>query len=147
MPAIPVLTDTVDPVTAEVLAANQQLLDAIAAGDWATYRGLVADDITCFEPEARGHLGQGLAFHEFYFKLSDGKPQPPKHLTTTMVAPRVRLLSDTVALVAYVRLVQKLDEAGRPITTEAEETRLWQRQGGSQAGAWKHVHFHRSLPA
>ena len=147
MPAIPVLTDTVDAVTAEILAANQQLLDAIASGDWAAYRRLVADDITCFEPEARGHLVQGLAFHEFYFKLSDGKSPPPKHLTTTMVAPRVKLLSDTVALVAYVRLVQKLDEAGRPITTEAEETRLWQRQSDGQPGAWKHVHFHRSLPS
>ena len=147
MPAIPVLTDTVDPVTAEILAANQQLLDAIASGDWAAYRRLVADDITCFEPEARGHLVQGLAFHEFYFKLSDGKPQPPKHLTTTMVAPRVKLLSDTVALVAYVRLVQKLDETGKPITTEAEETRLWQRHSDGQRGTWKHVHFHRSIPS
>ena len=140
MSSIPVLTNSTDPVTAELLKTNQHLLDAIASGDWDAYRSLVADDITCFEPEARGHLVQGLAFHEFYFKLSGGKSQPVKHLTTTMVAPKVKLLSDTVALVTYVRLVQKLDDAGKPVTTESEETRLWQKLGGR----WQHVHFHRS---
>jgi hypothetical protein len=140
MSTIPVLSNNTDPLVAELLKANQQLLDAIASGDWDSYRSLVADDITCFEPEACGHLVQGLAFHEFYFKLAGGKTQAPKHLTTTMVAPKVRLLSDSVALVAYVRLVQKLDEAGKPVTTQAEETRLWQKLGGR----WQHVHFHRS---
>lgn len=136
----PVLSPSTDPVVNELLRLNQQLLDAIAAGDWDAYRSLVAEDITCFEPEAEGHLVQGLAFHEFYFKLGGGKPQPPKHLTTTMVAPKVRLLADGAALVAYVRLVQKLDADGRPITVSSEETRLWQKVGGR----WQHVHFHRS---
>jgi calcium/calmodulin-dependent protein kinase (CaM kinase) II len=48
-----------------------------------------------------------------------------------------------VALVAYVRLTQTLDEAGKPVTRCSEETRLWQKRGGH----WKHVHFHRSLPS
>ena len=52
------------------------------------------------------------------------------------------MLSDDVALVAYVRLVQKLDGAGHPLTTTCEETRIWKRV----ASGWKHVHFHRSLP-
>ena len=136
----PVLTPSTDPVVNEVLKLNQQLLDAIATGDWDAYRSLVAEDITCFEPEACGHLVHGLAFHEFYFKLGGGKPQAPKHLTTTIVAPKVRLLSDTAALVAYVRLVQKLDADGKPITVSSQETRLWQKLGGR----WQHVHFHRS---
>jgi len=136
----PVLTPSTDPVVNEVLKLNQQLLDAIATGDWDAYRSLVAEDITCFEPEACGHLVHGLAFHEFYFKLGGGKPQAPKHLTTTMVAPKVRLLADGAALVAYVRLVQKLDTDGKPITVSSQETRLWQKLGGR----WQHVHFHRS---
>jgi hypothetical protein len=113
MSSTPVLANTTDPIVAELVKLNQQLLDAIATGDWDAYRSLVADDITCFEPEARGHLVQGLAFHEFYFKLPGGKSSPAKHLTTTMVAPKVKLLSDNVALVAYVRLTQMLDEAGK----------------------------------
>jgi ketosteroid isomerase-like protein len=130
-----------DPVVQELLTLNQRLLDAIAAGDWDTYQGLVAADITCFEPEARGHLVEGMAFHEFYFRLGEGNPKP-KHLTTTMVAPHVKLLGDAAALVAYVRLVQKLDAAGNPVTVESEETRIWQKRGGR----WQHVHFHRSVP-
>jgi len=125
---------------AELLELNRRLLAAVAAGDWNAYRELVAENITCFEPEARGHLVSGLPFHEFYFKL----PAPAaKPVTTTMAAPVVKLLSDDVALVAYVRLTQTLDDAGKPVTRSSEETRLWQKQGGR----WRHVHFHRSLPS
>lgn len=132
----------------DVLDCNRRLLAAIAAGDWKSYCDLVADDITCFEPEARGHLVAGLPFHEFYFKLpapaGDGKTPPAaKPVTTTMVAPCVKLLAPDVALVAYTRLTQTLDDAGKPVTRTSEETRLWQRQGSH----WKHVHFHRSLPS
>jgi calcium/calmodulin-dependent protein kinase (CaM kinase) II len=133
------------PATDDLLDLNRRLLAAIAAGDWNAYRDLVADDITCFEPEARGHLVTGLPFHEFYFKL----PAPPataaapaKPVTTTMAAPVVKLLADDVALVAYVRLTQTLDDAGKPVTRSSEETRLWQKRDGR----WRHVHFHRSLP-
>jgi calcium/calmodulin-dependent protein kinase (CaM kinase) II len=57
-----------------------------------------------------------------------------------MVAPKVRLLSDNAAVISYVRLVQKLDDAGKPVTASSEETRVWQKLGGR----WQHVHFHRS---
>jgi len=129
----------------EILDLNRRLLAAVAAGDWKGYCQLVAEDITCFEPEARGHLVEGLPFHEFYFKLPpppEGKAAP-RPVTTTMTAPSVRLLAPDVALVAYVRLTQTLDEAGKPVTRSSEETRIWQKR----AGHWKHVHFHRSLPS
>lgn len=128
----------------DVLDLNRRLLAAIASGDWKTYRDLVADDITCFEPEARGHLVEGLAFHEFYFRLpappADAKAAPAVVPVPTMSAPTVKLLSDDVALVAYVRLTQAVDEAGKPVTRVSEETRIWQKRDGR----WKHVHFHRS---
>ena len=44
----------------QVLGLTEELLGAIAAGDWATYERLCAADMTCFEPEARGHLVKGL---------------------------------------------------------------------------------------
>ena len=126
---------------AEVLDLNRRLLASIATGNWQDYCELVADDITCFEPEARGHLVAGLPFHEFYFRLP--ATQPARPVTTTMTAPIVKMLSDDVALVAYVRLTQTLDDAGKPVTRSSEETRIWQRQGGR----WRHIHFHRSLPS
>jgi calcium/calmodulin-dependent protein kinase (CaM kinase) II len=128
--------------TDEILALTRRLLDAVAAGDWQTYRGLVADDLTCFEPEAHGQLVEGLAFHEFYFRLPRDPARPPQPAMTTLASPVVRMLGTDVALVAYVRLVQKLDDAGKPVTVGSEETRLWQKLGGR----WQHVHFHRSLP-
>ena len=45
-----------------LLALTRKLLESIVAGDWKTYTSLVAWDITCFEPEARGHLVEGLPF-------------------------------------------------------------------------------------
>ena len=126
---------------AELLDLSRRLLAAITSGDWQAYRALVADDVTCFEPEARGHLVEGLPFHEHYFKLGAGRPTAAA-LTTTLAAPHVRFLSADAAVVSYVRLTQKLDDAGRPVTTAVEETRVWQRA----ANGWKHVHFHRSLP-
>jgi hypothetical protein len=51
----------VDPlIEKEVLGLTEKLLRSIAEGDWATYEELCAPDMTCFEPEARGHLVEGL---------------------------------------------------------------------------------------
>lgn len=122
-------------VSAEVLELNQRLLDSIAEGDWETYSSLCDPTLTAFEPEARGHLVEGMEFHRFYFDLgSGGGPR-----NNTMASPHVRVMGD-VAVISYVRLVQRLDEAGRPVTICGEETRIWQRQEGT----WRHVHFHRS---
>ncbi len=51
----------VDPLMEkEVLGLTERLLGAIAQGDWPAYEELCAADMTCFEPEARGHLVEGL---------------------------------------------------------------------------------------
>ena len=78
---------------------------------------------------------EGLAFHRFYFER--GGVRGPQQ--TTMIAPRVQLLGKDAAVVAYVRLVQLLEQGG-PVTRASEETRVWQRKDGR----WRHVHFHRS---
>lgn len=125
-----------DPAIDEILELNQKLLDAIASGDWQTYTELCDPTLTCFEPEARGHLVQGMAFHQFYFDL--GPAEGPR--TTTMASPHVRIMGDA-AVISYIRLVQRLNETGAPVTSHIEETRVWQLQ----QGRWRHVHFHRSL--
>lgn len=121
----------------EVLALTQELLDCIARADWKRYEELCDPDMTCFEPEARGHLVQGLDFHRFYFKLGAVKGE----YCTTMASPKVHLAGD-LAVVAYVRLNQRVGSEG-PTTAAVEETRVWQRKGGR----WVHVHFHRSSPS
>ena len=93
--------------------------------------------LTAFEPESRGQLVSGLPFHKFYFDLGGfgGRRQ------TTMVSPHVRIMGD-VAIVAYVRLIQRTNSDGTPTTQAFEETRVWQRTDGR----WRNVHFHRSKP-
>jgi calcium/calmodulin-dependent protein kinase (CaM kinase) II len=59
-----------------------------------------------------------------------------------MASPHVRWLGKDAAVISYVRLVQKL-VGGAPATVATEETRVWQRRDGE----WRHVHFHRSVPA
>jgi calcium/calmodulin-dependent protein kinase (CaM kinase) II len=119
----------------ELLSLTQRLLDSISDGDWNTYQELCDPTLTAFEPEAPGQVVEGLPFHRFYFDLGGvrGRHQ------TTICSPRVRLLGD-VALVAYVRLVQRVGADGIPVTVASSETRVWQRQ----EGRWRHVHFHRS---
>jgi calcium/calmodulin-dependent protein kinase (CaM kinase) II len=124
-----------DSVAEEVLRLTQQLLESIARGDWATYQSLCDPTLTALEPEAKGHLVEGMDFHRFYFDLGGVKGR--HH--TTICAPRVRVMGD-VAVVAYARLVQHIGADGAPVTKASAETRIWQRQ----AGRWKHVHFHRS---
>jgi hypothetical protein len=143
-----------DSVIENLLRLNQQLLDSIMQADWGTYAELCDETLTCFEPEAKGHLVEGLPFHHFYFALhNDDAPEEtnellrgpefePPMIQVTMSSPHVRLMNDS-AIISYVRLVQMLDPNGSPITKATEETRVWQLIDGK----WKHVHFHRSFPS
>jgi hypothetical protein len=121
----------------ELLELSKKLLNSIDSGDWATYASMCDATITCFEPEALGHLVEGLPFHKFYFDLPATATKPAKQ--SSIASSRVRLMGDS-AVVTYVRVVQKLDSAVGPVTVAAMETRIWQK---TPAG-WKHVHFHRT---
>ncbi len=51
--------------------------------------------LTCFEPEARGHLVEGLGFHKYYFTMPSaplpaGAEPPKSHVLNTMASPHVR---------------------------------------------------------
>jgi calcium/calmodulin-dependent protein kinase (CaM kinase) II len=124
-----------DPVTDELLALSARLLTCIAAKDWATYQELCDPSLTAFEPEGKGQLIDGLEFHRWYFHLAGN----PGHHNTTMCSPRVRVLGD-VAVVAYVRVNQRIGPDGAAHETAFEETRVWHKRDGR----WRHVHFHRS---
>ena len=118
-----------------LLEASRKLLKSIDAGDWKAYAALCDDSLTCFEPEAEGHLVTGMPFHKFYFDLPPSKS--PR--LSSISSPDVRVIGD-VGIVCYVRLVQKLDASGAPITATVSETRIWRKEGEK----WKHIHFHRS---
>lgn len=67
-----------------------------------------------------------------------------------LLSRSVRVLSDTSAVVTYVRLRQtvKTNAAGNyePKTVVSQETRVWQRFGSDNDECkWKNVHLHRSM--
>ncbi len=119
----------------ELIALNQKLLDSIANADWKTYKNLCDVKITAIEPEAPGQVVEGLDFHKYYFDLGSSKTK----VQTTMCHPVVHHKGD-MAVIAYVRLVQKLNANGSPITAASAETRVWECKDGK----WLHVHFHRT---
>ena len=105
---------------AEVLELTRRLLQSIAEGDWQTYSSLCDPSLTAFEAESRGELVEGLEFHRFYFNLG-GAGGPAN---TTICAPHVRVMGDA-AVVCYVRLTQRLDDSGKPVTGRAEDCLLY----------------------
>ena len=125
-----------DATSEELLTLNDRLLRCIAEADWDTYQELCDPSLTAFEPESHGQLVAGLAFHQFYFNLGGVKGAHQ----TMMIAPHVRVMGDA-AVVAYIRLNQRLGADREAVTSAVQETRVWQKKDGK----WKHVHFHRSL--
>ena len=114
-------------VTEGSYALNQRLLDSIVSADWKTYEKLCDPSISAFEPEARGRLIEGMPFHISISSLVSRR----RCRRPTMCSPHVRMLGEDAAVVSYVRLVQKLDESGSPVTTVCEETR------GLAAASWR----------
>ncbi|XP_060071437.1 calcium/calmodulin-dependent protein kinase type II delta chain-like isoform X2 [Ylistrum balloti] len=121
----------------DVIKLTEQLIAAITSGDYEAYTKFVDPHMTCFEPEAMGNLIVGMDFHKFYF---DVHTKNNKQINTSILNPHVHLLGDDAACIAYVRLTQYIDRNGLPVTTQAEETRVWQRKDNK----WQNVHFHRS---
>lgn len=121
----------------ELIQLTERLLHSISIGDWDTYEQLCDPSLTAFEPEACGHLVEGMDFHRFYFDLERNEDIP---VQTTLVQPHVRLVGEAIGIVCYNRLTQSVGQDGKPVSTCTEETRVWQQQDGE----WKHIHFHRS---
>eukprot|EP00877_Chromochloris_zofingiensis_P013592 jgi/Chrzof1/8487/Cz03g12140.t1 len=121
-----------------LVGLQQKLLDAVASTDWEMYQELCDPSLTAFEPEAKGHLVEGLDFHKFYFdflKQREGYSSP----NNTMSNVKVRMLGADAAVITYIRLQQKV-KADAPVTATSEETRVWE----FKQGKWVNVHFHRS---
>ena len=125
-------------IETEIIELTRQLVESIVHSDWETYTQLCAEDLTAYEPEANGHLVKGMAFHQHYFDMQNASPYA--NATTTLSSPSVRILGEDAAVIAYVRLTQRVGGDNKSTTSSTQETRVGQRIGG----VWKHVHFHRT---
>ncbi|XP_014676859.1 PREDICTED: calcium/calmodulin-dependent protein kinase type II delta chain-like [Priapulus caudatus] len=122
----------------DIIRMTEQLLDAITSGDYEAYTKICDPNLSSFEPEALGHLVEGMEFHKFYFDNVLGKNC--RAINTTILNPHVHLLGEDAACIAYIRLTQFVDRNGVPVTQQSEETRIWHRKDNK----WQNVHFHRS---
>lgn len=125
----------------EIIRLTEQLIEAVNNGDFESYARICDSGLTCFEPEGRGNLLEGTDFHRFYFEHREA-PAPPAPAHTTLLNPRVHLLGEDAACIAYVRLTQFVDARGRARSRQTEETRVWLRRDAR----WQTVHFHCSAP-
>ncbi|CAK9081059.1 Calcium/calmodulin-dependent protein kinase type II (CaM kinase II) (Uncoordinated protein 43), partial [Durusdinium trenchii] len=83
----------------DMIAMNKALLDVIMTGDFDTYKLLCDENLTCFEPEAKGHLVTGLDFHKYYFDLMKGDGPSAKQdvRNTSIVAPVIKWMCNNTA--------------------------------------------------
>lgn len=112
------------------------LLNAIQRGDIPTYRRLVSETLTCFEPETRGNRVDGVEFHIFQTESQE----TPRRFHLELVDPVIRVYGNA-AYAGYTLLVSR-DDDGDVTTTAMNETRIFAKQHGD----WRMVHFHRSRP-
>ena len=128
-----------DPNHQEIVDLTCELMTSIYEGDYATYVRLCDENMTCFEPETNGNLISGMPFHKYYFDhLLTGEKFGPMH--TTLANPHVVMLGEDSAYICYNFLIQVL-KGSQWVTIQREETRIWKKKDG----AWKSLHFHKSI--
>lgn len=118
----------------EVETCLMDLLHAIQKADIAEYRKRVSKDVSCFEPETRGHLLRGIELHALLVEKSD--PVAEYHIE--LVDPVIRV-NGNMAYAAYSLHLTELEDKEETISTE-NVTRIFEKRGTS----WKMAHFHRS---
>lgn len=131
-------------VEEDLLRLTKKLLLSIDNGDYEVYKQLCDPALTAFEPEAQGHLVEGLAFHKFYFDLKRRFP-PTSAVYSEVSSPKITLAGNDVALATYTRMCQSTTVDGIPSVEAFNETRVWQRKRDNAGRpVWKNIHFHRS---
>ena len=110
------------------------LLHAVQNADIDTYLDRVSDQVTCFEPESRGHLLRGIGLHRFLVE----RAAPVDNYHIELVDPVIRVTGN-MAFAAYTLHLTEVGDQGETVHSE-NVTRIFQNEDG----AWRLVHFHRS---
>ncbi|XP_064389369.1 calcium/calmodulin-dependent protein kinase type II subunit delta-like isoform X2 [Halichondria panicea] len=120
----------------ELLGRTKALMEAVTARDYQAFRKLCSSELLTFCKEGGTQLLQGLEFSKWTLANT---PEYEAE-STMMMSPKVQILGDDSAVVAYVSFSRALDKSGVMTTVESKETRVWSRR----KGAWLCVHAHTS---
>jgi ketosteroid isomerase-like protein len=118
----------------EFQATLLELHHAITKAEVKTYRQLVSEAVTCFEPETGGAQVKGIDMHIFFVKNSTA----PDYYYFDIIDPTFNVCGD-MAYAAYTFLLAEISD-GKTTSTTENVTRIFQKKEGT----WKMVHFHRS---
>ena len=128
--------DMVNREVETLLRKNKELLTSISKFDYENYQTLVTNDLTGIEPGSKGQIQQQQAFHRYFLDTST-------LVDISMVAPRVRFISDGAAVVTYIRSDKAIERDGTLTTKRTSETRIWEKCPG-QSKDWVNCHYHQS---
>ncbi len=117
-----------------VEAALMSLLHAVQKADIDTYLNRVSEQVTCFEPETRGHLLRGIGLHRFLVE----RAVPAETYHIELIDPVIRVAGN-MAFAAYTLHLTEIQASTETIHSE-NVTRIFQNEGGN----WRMIHFHRS---
>ncbi|KAG0605816.1 hypothetical protein M758_9G089800 [Ceratodon purpureus] len=136
-------------VQEELLQATVELLEGLDSGNYKTYQRYCHPSVTVFEPNSQGQLVEGMDLRNFKFNLGSATDRLSltQRLRSTVVAPKVTILSSGVALVLYTRVLKTLNKPEDGDIEAYNETGVWQRlkvEDGPRKD-WKLVHYHRSV--
>lgn len=95
-----------------------------------------------------GQLVEGVDLRNFKFNLGSATERLSlsNSLRSTIVAPKVCILSSGVGLVLYTRLLQQPGNSEMGYVEAYNETGVWQRLVNNAGNLdWKLVHYHRSV--
>ncbi len=110
------------------------LLHSIQKADIEAYLCRVSDQVSCFEPETRGHLLKGIGLHQYLVEQA----VPVENYHIELIDPMIKVAGD-MAFAAYTLHLTEIIGTEERISSE-NVTRIFQRENL----AWKMVHFHRS---
>ncbi len=111
-----------------------ELLHSIQKADIKTYLSRVSEQVSCFEPETRGHLLKGIGLHRYLVEQA----VPAENYHIELIDPLIRVEGD-MAFTAYTLHLTEISNKEEHICSE-NVTRIFQRENLS----WKMIHFHRS---
>lgn len=127
-----------------ILNLVNKSIQTIWDGDDATYRKMVAEDVTFFEWYIAPDRIDGLDFHlrEIKIHATALAGDTHHHIEHELLQPRVQFYGNT-AIATYTLFLRIISESGVSHLSH-HETRVFHNFGTTKAPEWKLVHCHKS---
>jgi len=123
----------------EVETMFARLHDSIKNNDFEEFKKIVDPAVTTFDPACKGHMLNGLSYHEFNLQAQTQNPNLKirYHLNNAST----KLISSQSAITTCSIVKQTSSPDSLNLTESYDETRVWEKKTD---GTWRNVHIHLS---